>query len=339
MNRYVNLEDIREIHAEVSTLCNAACPMCVRNDHGFNNLNINLTHWGDSDHEIVFSEELVNLKTVYFCGSHGDPLTQPDFLKTIEFCRKRNLSMHIFTNGSLRSLPWWNELTSLLTENDKIIFGIDGIKTNHLYRQNTDIDKILKRLKLCCQSSVKTQWDFIPFEHNEDELELCKQTSKNLGVDFFRLRKTARFKKNDREVKNSKSGVVTHVIRPPRNKELRHPNYNTLQEIAAGKHIESYNINCIYKNNSRYYVNSRLDVLPCSYIGSDLESNKKIKDNQLQIPVDFLNLRKFTWKQIIENNFYKNDLVESFTSCNTIGRCIHTCGVVSRILNQNEVVE
>lgn len=338
MNRYISsVDNIRELHVEVSTLCNAACPMCARNDHGYGS-KVDLVHWGVEDHLLVFTPELVNLSSVYFCGSHGDPLTHPNLLSVIEHCKRNNIQVNIYTNGSLRSLSWWKDFLKLLTENDKIIFGIDGLKTNHLYRQNTDIDKILERLSMSCKSLAKTQWDFIPFEHNEHELEECKKLSNIMGVDFFRLRKTARFKRNEYQVKNPQTGSNSHVLRPPVKLELRHPNFNRLQEISTTQ-ITEYNINCVYKNNNRMYVNSRLTVLPCSYIGSDLESKKQIANDQLQIPIEELCLKNNSWQNIMDNKFYSNDLVNSFNNKNTISRCVHTCGVVSRILNQNEVIK
>jgi len=31
----VNIKDIRELQIEISSMCNARCPMCMRNYHGF----------------------------------------------------------------------------------------------------------------------------------------------------------------------------------------------------------------------------------------------------------------------------------------------------------------
>jgi hypothetical protein len=312
--------------------------MCARNDNGYG-VTVEGRHWAPDDHEIVFSSDLENLAKVYFCGSHGDPLTHPHLLSVLNYCKNRDIQIEIFTNGSLRSVSWWRDLVDTLSENDRIIFGIDGIETNHLYRQNTDIDKILERLSICCKSQVKTQWDFIPFKHNEHELNQCREIAKSMSVDEFRLRKTARFKHDNHSVRNPVTGIVTHRLEPPTDISLRHPDFDQLKILSTMPLPTDYNINCIYKNNNRMYVNSRLQVLPCSYIGSDLESGKTIRPDQLQIPVDELNLKQNTWMEILAGNFYKNNLVESFTDTNTIGRCIHTCGVVNRILNQNQVIK
>jgi MoaA/NifB/PqqE/SkfB family radical SAM enzyme len=338
MNQYATLESIRELHVEISTLCNAACPMCARNDHGYSN-GFKSGQWSNNDHELVFGRELPNLSKVYFCGSHGDPLTHHNFIPILTHCKNRNIQVDIFTNGSLRTQSWWKDLVKILSDEDRIIFGIDGLETNHLYRQNTDIEKVLDRLSICCQAKVKTQWDFIPFEHNEHELEKCKDLAKKMGVDSFRLRKTARFKQNEHSVRNPKTGEITHILKPPTNVNLRHPDFDQLQYLSKTQLPTVYNINCIYKNNFRLYVNSKLQVLPCSYIGSDLESNRPVRADQLLIPAEELSLNHNTWHEILNSEFYINDLVESFTSVNATNRCIRTCGVVNRILNQNQILK
>lgn len=336
---FLNPISIEEIHVEVSNLCNAACPMCARNNNGYAlTNNPGWGTWNPEDEKLVFSDELPNLKKVYFCGTHGDPLTLSFLPDVIKFCKQKNLTVEIFTNGSLRSIEWWSKLIEHLRHPDKIIFGIDGVETNHLYRQNTNIDVILERVKLCTDQKLNVQWDFLAFKHNEHELETCKKIAEELGVTNFRIRKTARFSKDKIEVRN-KNNVITHYLEPPTNDALKHPNYHVIQNLYSNK-PENYNINCLYKESKKIYVNSRLDVFPCCYI-SDLNEKMKLNLNydQLKVPIEFMNLKKFSWKQILSLPFYQKELVKSFYSDNTIRRCIFTCGVVNRESNQNEVID
>lgn len=332
-------QSIEEVHVEVSNLCNAACPMCNRNNNGYGlTNNPGWGTWNKGDENLVFSNELPNLKKVYFCGTHGDPLTYSFLLDAIRLCKLKNISVEIFTNGSLRPLSWWHKLTSLLTINDKIVFGIDGIETNHLYRQNTNIDKILERVKLCTSKGLNVQWDFLVFKHNEHELELCKKISKELGVKNFRIRKTARFSTDRVEVRN-KNNEVTHYLEPPINKNLRHPDYKVIQNLYFFK-PDQYKITCLYKESKKIYVNSRLEVFPCCYI-SDLNEKLKINldQSQLYVPIDKMSLKSNSWNAILNLPFYKEELVKSFYSSNTIRRCIFTCGVINRESNQNEAID
>lgn len=337
--KFLTVDSIEEIHVEVTNLCNAACPMCARNNNGYGLTdNPGWGHWVEGDELIVFSKDLINLKKVYFCGTHGDPIAYPFLLAAVKYCKERNLQVEIFTNGSLRSGSWWNKLLAYLDKDDKIVFGIDGIETNHLYRQNTDIEKILNNVKLAVNSGIIVQWDFLAFKHNEHELEKCKDIAKELGVKQFRIRKTARFSDNKFEVKNS-NNEIAYYLEPPTDTSLRHPDFEKIKELYSSVPKE-YNITCLYKEAKKIYINSRLEVFPCCYI-SDVNERMQLNIDKevLQVPLAEMSLRNKSWKEILNIPFYKEELINSFKSNNTIQRCIFTCGVVDRETNQNMIVK
>jgi len=71
--------DIEILHVEASTYCNARCPLCPRNIHGYNvpgvypELNLTTT---------VFKkvlEQFPSRTSVYFNGNLGDPMMNPTF--------------------------------------------------------------------------------------------------------------------------------------------------------------------------------------------------------------------------------------------------------------------
>jgi MoaA/NifB/PqqE/SkfB family radical SAM enzyme len=343
--RYLSPDDVDEIHLEISTLCNAACPMCARNKNGAGTVdNLKVSQWKQSDIERVFTPELTNLKTVQFCGTHGDPITAQYLIETISFVKSKNLRIEIHTNGSLKPLSWWKNLTTLLDEQDIITFGIDGIDTNHLYRQNTDINKILERLKICCNSRSQVAWDYLVFKHNEHELQAAKQLAKELGVDKFRIRKTARFDSTEKFPVKNNAGDIIRYLEPPVNVELRHPELDKISKLHVqlknNADAVQHNIQCLYKKKQKIYVNSRLEVFPCCYISDENEYGRLNKNiNTIQTPIEELNLRNFTWTEILNNSYYQHDLVDSFTNNSAHKRCIKTCGVVDRESGQSESVQ
>ena len=340
-NVYLSSDEIEELHVEVSTLCNASCPMCARNYHGYGlTPNPGFGTWKRGDEDRVFTDELKNLKRVIFCGTHGDPLTSPFFLETVDYIRRRfkNVIIEINTNGSLRTLKWWNELLDLLQEKGRIVFGVDGIDTNHLYRQGTDIDKILERMEMTSASKTQVQWDFLVFKHNEHELEYCKKLAKDLNIDKFRVRRTARFKEDKFPVLN-KNKEVTHYLEPPFNEDYKHPSYGKIQSVNKVVPTD-YEIKCTYKEKKRIYVNSRLEVFPCCYISDENEAMKIDKlRSELDFPIESFNLRSKSWSDILNHPFYKNELVSSFNDKRAYTRCVKTCGVLAREDGQNLVVE
>jgi MoaA/NifB/PqqE/SkfB family radical SAM enzyme len=372
---YLNLEDVRELHVEITNNCNAACPMCARNIFGQGNRpGRGISDWTLDDIKNVFNKKaLPNLRFVYFCGTHGDPLAARNVFEAIKAAKDLGAGMEMFTNGSLKTESWWHKLCDILDERDRITFGVDGIETNHLYRQKTNIDKIMKHMKICCESKVKVRWDFLAFKHNEHEYEACQKLAKNMGVTDFRLRRTARFDifKTKFPVLND-AQEITHFLEPPDNEDLRHPNLKQMQQIGNKLHnfdsddveinnetikqffppqrdhykyvdkplpADNFDIKCIYQKERKMYVNSRLEVHPCCYISDEYENYKTLANGQLPYPLGELNLRDKTWEEIMQHDFFKKDLVDSWSSNNVIPRCVRTCGVVKREAEQNVKVK
>jgi MoaA/NifB/PqqE/SkfB family radical SAM enzyme len=368
---YLELKNVKELHVEITNNCNAACPMCARNVFGQGiRPGRGISDWSIEEIYKVFDKKsLPALRYVYFCGTHGDPLAAKNVFEAIKAAKELGAGIEMFTNGSLKTENWWLSLVDILDEKDRITFGVDGIETNHLYRQKTNIDKILKHMKICCKSKVKVRWDFLAFKHNEHEYHTCQQLAKEIGVDDFRLRRTARFDlfKIKFPVLNNQKEII-HFLEPPDNKDLRHPNLKEMGKIANNLHdtkiLESeindetiknffppnrntykyvdkplpakeYNISCIYQESRKLYVNSRLEVHPCCYISDEYENFKTLANGQLPYPIGELSLKDKSWEEILDHKFFKEDLVKSWTSNNVIPRCIRTCGVVKREAEQN----
>ena len=372
---YLELKNVRELHVEITNNCNAACPMCARNIFGQGNRpGRGISDWTIEEIHKVFDKNcLPNLRYVYFCGTHGDPLAAKNVFEAIKAAKDLGAGIEMFTNGSLKTESWWHNLVSILDERDRITFGVDGIETNHLYRQKTNIDKILKHMKICCDSKVKVRWDFLAFKHNEHEYLACQKLAKDMGVDDFRLRRTARFDvfKTKFPVLNDQQ-KITHFLYPPENEELRHPSLKEMGEIAnkiygkdnlevelndetikdffppdrtTYKYVDkplpanNFNISCIYQEARKLYVNSRLEVHPCCYISDEYENFKTLANGQLPYPIGELSLRDKSWEEILEHKFFKEDLIKSWTGDNVIPRCIRTCGIVKREAEQNVKVK
>ena len=355
---YITPETIEELHVETTNKCNAACPMCDRNIHGgLDRPGRGLSEWTLEDIDSVFTG-LPNLKFVYFCGTHGEPLSSKYIFEAIQAAKNAGAKIEMFTNGSLKTVDWWNRLVSILDKNDRITFGVDGIETNHLYRQNTNIDRILERMQICCDTEVKVRWDFLVFKHNEHEMEVCKQKAQKMGVSHFRFRRTARFDVFDPWPVLDKDLNITHYLEPPVSEEWRHPSTAKMKDIMSNltqigerdidmtgfKYTEkplpeNWKINCLYQESKKIYVNNRLEVFPCCYLSDEFETWKTLVKGQLSYPFGELTLRDKTWKQVLDHKYFAEDLVKSWQQQNVHPRCIRTCGKVRRETEQNVRVD
>lgn len=359
---FIEVDNIEELHVEITNNCNARCPMCARNIFGGNIApGLELTEWSENDVDLVFSKNLKKLKKVYFCGSHGDPLAAKHLFEIIKKVKKLNLQIEIFTNGSLKTKEWWEIFLDLLDEKDLMVFGVDGLETNHLYRQNTDIKKILTHMSLACQSKAKVRWEFLAFKHNEHEIDICRKKANEIGVDEFVIKRTPRFDLTTKFPVLDNNFEITHYLEPPINPDHIHPGLKQMsafyknqlndndivkraQERAEFKSMQyytynnslDYKIDCLYKKKQKLYVNSRLDVFPCSFISDQYEGYKFLSDNELKYPSGELNLKEKSWMEILNHPYYTDDLIKSWKDTNTPVRCIRICGLANRVMDQKE---
>ena len=182
------------LHIETTTRCILACPACPR------------TTWHDILKKPVSKEDLdVDLLEKFLdcpggktfnkfilCGDYGDSIYYPDLFKLINQFRDR-VSFTIVTNGSRQTEKFWNTLAELMTEQDSIIFSIDGLEdTNHLYRINSDWTSIMMGLDIMIKSPAMVHWKTIIFKFNYNKLSEIKNFANNKGATWH-AEKTHRY--------------------------------------------------------------------------------------------------------------------------------------------------
>lgn len=182
---------VKTLHIEASSVCNAACPMCPREINPLFNKSTDAISITLEQIQEKFDVDFIKqLELVYLCGSYGDPAACPDCIKILKYLREVNdrVCLGLHSNGGLRNTKWWEELGKILSRTgDYCRFGIDGLKdTNHIYRVNTDFDKVMDNAQAFISSGGQAVWEFIVFEHNEHQVEEARRMSKELGfVDFI----------------------------------------------------------------------------------------------------------------------------------------------------------
>jgi organic radical activating enzyme len=138
---YHTLESVHDLHVEITNRCNAACPMCARNDFGgATKSDLDLDEWSKQDIDNIFAGQFPNLENVMFCGTHGDPCVAKHTLYAMERIKSTSdATVEFYSNASMRSKDWWADLGSMLQEkkphhkhyrrNDLAIFSVDGEQT------------------------------------------------------------------------------------------------------------------------------------------------------------------------------------------------------------------
>ena len=281
-----NHTDITEVHLEITQRCNAACPMCDRNENGGA---VNQHIRGDEkelsleDCMDIFPPEFIKqLNVMYMCGNLGDPISANDTLEVFRYFRKHNpniwLSMN--TNAGARDVEWWTELAQVIGRKGAVIFSVDGLEnTNHLYRQNVRWDFVERNMKAFIAAGGRARWDYLIFEHSECDVERAEKLAAEWGVEKFMKKKTGRFvttkseAKETHQAKNRKGKVETQLLAKP--KKIEHQNLALLKQAEIqktyGSMMDYYNqatIKCKVAQpdkNKSMFVTAEGIIMPCCW--------------------------------------------------------------------------
>lgn len=340
MYRY---EDLREVHLEVTTRCNAACPQCPRNlSGGAVNPGLPLVELGLDDVKRIFPSELVRrLRKLYACGNYGDAIVAKDALAIFEHLRSENEAMELgmFTNGSGRTASFWRSLAKVVTY---VRFSIDGLEdTNHLYRRGTEWTRIMASVEAFIGAGGRAEWDFIVFKHNEHQIDQAQALARELGFKRFFVKKTSRFFASGtvsaKQVRE-RTGAPAYVLREPDNPDLKNPAVVRLAQIGEfATYQAETEITCKAAAHRRIYVSAEGHVFPCCWTGALYPPNKPVGAaptwkllERLPEGKASLDARRSSIRDIVEGPFFQ-ELVPAGWAKRSVaeGRlepCIRACG-------------
>jgi len=282
-----DLNSIKVLHLEPTTVCNAACPQCAREDVTLYNDSSDRSSLDINKIEKALPNNFIQkLDKMFMCGDFGDPAATHETINIYRYFRKLNptITLGMNTNGGVQNTTWWRSLGEILNQNkDYCVFSIDGLSdTNHLYRRNVKFSKVIDNAKAFIDAGGHAQWDMLIFKYNQHQIDQARDLAKELGFTHFRAKVSRRFK-----------------INPVDN--LDPPDGFTLPNVLNPDSIDCHAL----KENSIYLAANGI-VYPCCWIGTrafNMSSDLlNLLDNNFKLLVD-------TWKE----NPYKI--------------CQRTCGV------------
>ena len=323
-----NYSDIREVHLELTSKCQASCPMCPRNIQG------GLTNPWLVENEITidqfkqwFPESFVRqLTRLFMCGNLGDAIIAKDTLKVFRYLRDTNpqISLGLHTNGSAQTKRWWQQLADL---NVVVTFGIDGLEDTHaLYRVGTNFDKIIDNAYDFIQAGGTARWHMLVFDHNKHQIDACEQLSKELGFAEFTQKNSSRFRGDYMPVL-TKEGKTSHKIYPSDR------SVSISEKMFSIKLEETKEIHCKAKQSLSIYVGADGSVTPCcwlDYTGIPPAGLSVVdyKDRNFKNP----NLNLNSLEEIFESNYF--DRIEETWLDKPLRECSKQCGSFNKLEEQ-----
>ena len=265
------IDDIRHVHLEISSLCNAECPLCPRNLHGYpyndGYVERNLTL---QDAKKIFQINfLQQLTEININGNFGDIVMNPEAVEIIEYFRQYNKKcvISVSTNGGARNQDFWTALAKL---NCRVFFCLDGLEDTHsLYRKNTRFDVVLNNAKTFIGAGGEAWWKMIQFDHNKHQIDTAEQLSKQLGFAHFQLVDHGR---NNSPVFDHQGNLLHTIGRPTQT------DFQTIYQSRTAQTIQfklenyltdekTYPISCEVKKTKSIYISSEGEIYPCCYLG------------------------------------------------------------------------
>lgn len=236
--------EIKILHLEPTDVCQAACPQCVREtDTNFDkNQNHHLAI--DQISQKLSPDVIAGLEKMFMCGNYGDPAAGRHTLEIYQWFREINpgIVLGMNTNGGIRVRSWWQELAKIMhQERDYVVFSIDGLAdTNHIYRRNVDWAHMIQNIEAFITAGGRAHWDMLVYEHNQHQVEQCRQLARSMGFTWFR----------------------TKLTRRPMTAGLRHPADYIPVVQSQGR------IDCIALREQSLFIDAQGRVSPCCWLGS-----------------------------------------------------------------------
>ena len=273
-------QEIRTVHLEITQRCQAACPMCDRNENGgADNKHLTNAELTLADCQSIFEPEFIRqLHTMYMCGNLGDPIIARDTLAVFEYFRKHNPDMWLSmnTNAGAKNVEWWEQLARTIGRNGTVIFSVDGLSdTNHLYRQNVNWSNVERNMRAFIAAGGRARWDFIVFGHNEHQLDEARALADEWGVERFQVKKSGRFfdannkSKESHQAKNRKGQDTTIIAKPKaaENQNLALQKQKQIEKQPGGmkEYFDTCAIKCKVVEEKSIFITAEGLLMPCCW--------------------------------------------------------------------------
>ena len=261
----LDLSKIIDVELELSTKCNANCPLCYRNYKSFKKHYEQPIRNDERELSEIISqlEKFPNLEYVRLVGSVSEPTLHSNFLELCSYLKSQKLKLEICTNGDTHKTEWWYELGKILDDTDKIYFTICGSnqKIHSHYRKNTSLQRILENVSAFQNGNHPNKSDYaqcIKFWYNNDDLESSE--FKNIVSVFNNIYYTETFLLKERDIYVKTDNIMD--FRPPRKKADEYFKIDTISKTLWENNL-LHTANCMVDRYNRIQIDAYGKIYPC----------------------------------------------------------------------------
>lgn len=341
-----SIEYYKQFEIELSSDCNAACPLCARTVlnmplKGNNNLSFDLIK------DIFDGYEDMTDVEIKLCGILGDPIIHPDCLAIAKYFNDKGCKIFISTNGGINTVEWWEELAKL--QGVAVDFCIDGYEeTNHIYRQNVKWTNVIRNLEAFHFAGGNARWQYISFDHNVNDMDAAKSHAEKLGIRFV-VRTSGRniISKGNKTVNVAKNTKKDVTIQAGDTNTVKHQDMEKIKtlvraqhngdNIVLDKHVDT--ITCKHLETPELYISATGKLWHCCFIADTWEYHNKRPQWLSDYPDDWNSLHHHSLHDILNNEFFTN-IKERWYSTHDeyMPRCITSCGDKGAYLNKKHIL-
>jgi organic radical activating enzyme len=335
------ITEIKSYELEISSDCNASCPLCDRTQH-------KIPNWGNNNISLSDIKSLFPSKSdidgieFLFSGVIGDPIVNLECIEICEYLSENGAEIYISTNGGYNTIDWWKRFAKV--KNLRVDFATDGgPKTNHIYRVNVKWENLLRNMQAFSRAGGQGSCTFIPFDHNEQEFEYVQQLAKELG---FKLK--ARF--HGRNITTNEKSIDRKTKQEVKiqGKPLTvstHGDQEKLSTLAKKTekpkdHIEELKkitptVDCRTIRDRTLFIGADMTLWPCCHLYSE-NLNGRMNNH---LPTGYNDLRTKTISEIINSEAFLT-IQERWNVEHPyfLKRCIKTCAKGGFGANKTKII-
>ena len=261
----LDFDKVEVVELDLTTMCNAACPLCFRNRKDFPD-KFQKPFARDALEILGQLKAFKNLKKVELIGQLSEPTTHSNFIMVVKMLKSLGKQIKICTNGDLYDKYFWSLLGQTLDYQDEVWFTLCG-STNEMhskYRVGTSLERVLSHAAALRMEKKIDGARALKFQYNQEDLDSERFAS--ILSEFSRVEWISSCIPDSKA--QFKHEFQHQDFYPPKD------TFNSYKQLDAFSRITISKIDCQSIDEHQVQIDPFGDVYPCYLFFEDNASQK-----------------------------------------------------------------